>query len=312
MWRYVADLRRGDDHDPEEEFRSLLPTARVVSEALQGGGYGPERDSEARLMAAISRSEERSRAAAPRRSWTAPVLAASGWAVALAGFSLSAYQLGLSHGSQEQMARLPAAPPPVVAVAPEPASPLTEPAPVKEVPKTAPPVKEEPKTETPAPETPPAVRMDELGEKDALALFPALPAETGPDNPQGELLREGKSYLAQGKWEEAADRLQKAAVTQPADEAALDALNLSGRIAEGPLKDPKRAIEIYRKEAELARQMIEKLEEKKDAPAEPVKIRLARALTSAGLLERNPRLIQIGQQTAQQTRTEDRAIKPGE
>ena len=68
-------------------------------------------------------------------------------------------------------------------------------------------------------------------------------------------------------------------------------------------------MEIYRKEAELARQIIERLKSKKDAPSEPVKMRLARALTSAGLLERNPRMIQ---QATQEAGSDIRGDRSGE
>jgi tetratricopeptide (TPR) repeat protein len=135
---------------------------------------------------------------------------------------------------------------------------------------------------------------------DAIASLLLPVPDPDEDTPRNDLIREGNSYLAQGKWEEAADSFQKAASENPNDETALDALHASGRIAEGSLRDPQRASELYRKEADLARQMIEEREEQ-DAPAEPVKIRLARALASAGLLERNPLKLQ---QATQEARTD--------
>jgi tetratricopeptide (TPR) repeat protein len=184
-----------------------------------------------------------------------------------------------------------------------------EPIPVK-VEKPAPkkPVKKaEPKK--PLPEMPPPVRGDQIVIPDDSVLFPKLAREGEESTPQNDLIREGQSYLAQGKWEDAIDSLQKAADENPSGESALDALHLSARIAQDSLRDPKRASEIYRKEAEMARQMIQSLVAKNDTPPENVKMRLARALTSTGLLERDPKMIQ---QAADEVQPEAGSAATGE
>lgn len=297
LWSYVGGLRHGDDHDPEEELRALLPTARLVSDALKGGGEGPEHLSEAALMAAIARSEER-RFAPRRRGWALPAFAVTGWVAATTGFSLFAYQYGMSHGLAQtriaaQVER------PLLPIVTEPL-PLPEkvekPAPKRVMPKREAIVK---KPAEPMPELPPSVRVDEIeASKDLIASLSITPDDATVDAEQNNLIREGSTHLAQGEWEKAFTSFEQAASKDPEDEAAMDALHLSGRIAEQALNDPQLASRMYRREIEVGQRI---LETRKDAPVEPVKQRLARALTNVGLLEKNPRMIR---QATEETKSE--------
>jgi hypothetical protein len=289
----VADLRSGEDHDPEEEMRSLLPLARLVSEGLKGGGEGArERASEARLMAAIARSEEKRSRQNRRRSWSYTCFAATGWATTSLCLSLIAYQYGVNQTLQSRAVAL-APPTQAVPALSAPAEKETrEPKPSRKRhyrPSSA------SRTARKSDAAPPSVRVDEINTtQDLLADVPPPDlSQTGdaPNNVQNDLMKEGSSQLAQGQWDKAADSFEQAANQNPNDESALDALHLSGAIAERALNDPKRASEMYRREMIMARQMLAKREAEKDAPSEPVKQRLARAMTYVGLLEKNPHLI---------------------
>jgi tetratricopeptide (TPR) repeat protein len=291
----VADLRRGDDHDPEEDLRGLLPVARLVSEALKGGGEGPELRSEARLMAAIARSEE-PRFVPRRRSWALPAFAITGWVATVVGFSLFSYQYGLNRNYMLRLAaiQMSNAEPALPKITEPPLSP-TKKKPTKHALRKR---SSHAKTEAshkPTDEMPPPVRIDELATTEDLLNDVAAAPTDGTNSPEGaqdNLMKEGNVQLSQGQWEKAASSFEQAARQNPDDESALDALHLSGAIAERALNNPRRAGEMYRQEMELARRMLERREADKDAPpTEPVKQRLARAMTYVGLMERDPQMI---------------------
>jgi hypothetical protein len=269
--------------------------ARLVADALKGGGEGPERRSEARLLAEIARSEDRRRVAS-RRSWVMPAFAVTGWVGATLGCGLFAYQIGIHQGearSQElaltALQRISS-----MAIAPAPA-PMERPA-ASNGENARPPVKmakKESGKPKPKDVMPPSLRMNVneiYSGDDLLAHLPSADRNASPaESEQEQLLRDATALLSQGKWDAAASGFEEAAGKIPNSETAMDALHLSGAIAERALDDPKRAAEIYRKELDLGRRV---LESDRSVPAEPVKQRLARAMTNLGLLERNPRLIQ--------------------
>jgi tetratricopeptide (TPR) repeat protein len=293
----VSELRSGDDHDPEEELRALLPLARMVSSGLRGGGEGPERVSEARLMAAIARSEEDEGRKRPR-AWALPFFAASGWVATTACLALLAYQFGVSQTYQTRlMAFAPVPNAPIRAIAPE-AKSDAETKPV--APKHARSEKRKAKPEV----APPSVRVDEITPTADL-LQDAAPLNTqGPDDNQNDLVREGNSQLAQGQWDKAASSYEEAANQNPTDESALDALHLSGVIAERALNDPKRALENYRREMDLCRRI------DRDTASPSVKQRLTRAMTAVGMLEKNPQLVVQAAKESSDTSVTDSSSSP--
>ncbi len=308
LWNYVSGLRRGED-EPQDELLALRPVAQLVSEALKGrGGEGPQHLSEARLLAEIARSEER-RWMPARRNWALPAFAVAGWTLALFAATLAAWQNGVEQGTQAQLAFLREVrnrPAPVVAVAP--------PAPVihqtlpKHHPKAV--VRKPAKPTPPTPVLPPSVRSDELPalSDDFTGVIAAAPSNS---KVQDELLEEAKQMLVKGEWEKAADGFEQVAKSNPDDETALDALHMSGRIAERALNDPQRAGDLYRREAQLARQIIDRRGGKNDAPSQPARQRLARALTSGGLLERNPRMLRQADEASANSPAPSPAEIPG-
>jgi hypothetical protein len=299
----VTDLRRGDDHDPEEDLRGLLPVARLVSDALKGGGEGPELRSEARLMAAIAQSEE-PRSFAPRRSRALPAFAVSGWVATVIGFSLFSYQYGLNQSYALQLAQLQQSN--MEAMLPrttEPSIPLPKKNTTRHPSHKKPSHKSPERIATPAKDMPPPVRINELVTSEDLLQDTAMaPTDeiASAEDAQDSLMKVGSQQLSQGQWEEAASSFEQAALQNPDDESALDALHLSATIADRALNNPKKAGEMYRQEMELARRMLERRESDKNASStEPVKQRLARAMTCVGLMERDPQLIRRAAQETQ-------------
>jgi hypothetical protein len=254
-------------------------------------------------MAAIAQSEE-PRSFAPRRSRALPAFAVSGWVATVIGFSLFSYQYGLNQSYALQLAQLQQSN--MEAMLPrvtESSIPLPKKNTTRHPSHKKPSHKSPERIATPAKDMPPPVRINELATTEDLLQDTAIaPTDeiASAEDAQDSLMKVGSQQLSQGQWEEAASSFEQAALQNPDDESALDALHLSATIADRALNNPKKAGEMYRQEMELARRMLERRESDKNASStEPVKQRLARAMTCVGLMERDPQLIRRAAQETQ-------------
>jgi hypothetical protein len=308
LWSFINAFRNGETSSDEEELKELVSVARTVGSTLAADNEaGPEEQSRASLIRAIEEEEAARhagvRSATSGRVWK--VVAASGWAVAVLCLSFIMYQSGMRAGKikaeeravqnqrvvaeamirrvdqmSEELKRVQVAlaSPDRHGIRGDRASITTTRG--KDTGRRAP------------------GAADEEDNKDEEAVTEDLLTSLGAK--QVSLMRDGYDRVLRGDWEGAVRKFEAAANVNPDHEMALDAYHAAARVCTGPLDDHTRASEFYQKEIALARVLLAR-----QGPLETgeVRMRLARAYETAGLLGRNRDLLTLAAEESARAET---------